>query len=72
MGPPYACAVSVISFISPCQAINYTSSPSVSWGVEFLSTLNCCGSKRKILNKLCLGLLGTNVKANIYVVYIVK
>lgn len=31
MGRPYASTVSVISFISPCQTINYTSSLSVSW-----------------------------------------
>lgn len=55
MGRPYASAVSVISFISPCQTINYTSSLSVSGGMGFPSTLDFGGPERKTEKLLSVG-----------------
>lgn len=57
MGRPYASTVSVISFISLCQTINYTSSLSVSWGLGFSSTLDFSGQGGKKDKSLSLGVL---------------
>lgn len=55
MGRPYASTVSVISFISPCQTINYTSSLSVSW---WLGVPIHCGlqwaEKKEVLQRFSL------------------